>query len=349
MANRTTEAILAASAGVFLVFAGAARSASGQAPDKPTVEYLWDYTAAAGIDQFPVNNKVLKDEGETDGFFEIAPFFVAPREDRRKDPKTGEIITVISSLDADAEVFGSLEPGSIGGTAEAFVDVKGVLTGRARADATMLVFFDDLIFEFDPASGPLPEPFPDRITGSLNMKVTGDTPIEANSDTEHDVFMESTISMSVLLNLFGTGDTTEAFQAFMREREEWRDGIPRPRDVTLRGAFADEPPPTISMPLYEPVNGHMFLHAEANVGISRYSHLDSLVDDGVYSVTADAGETLSFPTDGPVFHLPPGFTAHSKQLRIVDNRWIPIPEPSSAVLAVVALCCATAAYRRRRR
>ena len=47
--------------------------------------------------------------------------------------------------------------------------------------------------------------------------------------------------------------------------------------------------------------------------------------------------TVHFPTSGPVFNLPAGFTANSVCGLIVNNQWAgAVPEPSTGVLAIVA-------------
>ena len=64
------------------------------------------------------------------------------------------------------------------------------------------------------------------------------------------------------------------------------------------------------------------------------------------SGTTDFGGTLSFATSGPVFDLPPGWTANSISGNIVDNRFVgaEIPEPGTLTLlacgALSILCLA---------
>jgi hypothetical protein len=45
---------------------------------------------------------------------------------------------------------------------------------------------------------------------------------------------------------------------------------------------------------------------------------------------------LSLPISGPVFNLPPGFTANSSDGLIVDNRYVPEPDAALAQLAALA-------------
>lgn len=62
------------------------------------------------------------------------------------------------------------------------------------------------------------------------------------------------------------------------------------------------------------------------------------------SASADFGDTLSFPSSGPVFNLPEGLTASSAEASIVDNQAAPVPEPS----ALGTLLAATILLRRNR-
>jgi hypothetical protein len=53
------------------------------------------------------------------------------------------------------------------------------------------------------------------------------------------------------------------------------------------------------------------------------------------ATTTDFGDPLSFAPSGPVFNLPPGWTANSISSNIVDNRFVglsTVPEPSALIL-----------------
>ena len=60
--------------------------------------------------------------------------------------------------------------------------------------------------------------------------------------------------------------------------------------------------------------------------------------------------TVSLPLSGPVFNLPPGFTANSASGLIVDNRFVGGPQdvPAPATLALLAVGLVGVAATRRR-
>jgi hypothetical protein len=60
--------------------------------------------------------------------------------------------------------------------------------------------------------------------------------------------------------------------------------------------------------------------------------------------SSDFQHTVSFPTSGPVFDLPPGYTVNSVSAGIINNQFV--PEPSTLWLSALSLA---ALFSRRRR
>lgn len=60
------------------------------------------------------------------------------------------------------------------------------------------------------------------------------------------------------------------------------------------------------------------------------------ITHGNATATSSYGNTFSFATGGPVFDLPPGYTANSISGGIVGNQFA-VPEPSSLVLAALGM------------
>jgi hypothetical protein len=52
------------------------------------------------------------------------------------------------------------------------------------------------------------------------------------------------------------------------------------------------------------------------------------------SAGADASHTLAFPIGSPVFNLPAGWTANSLDGSIVNDMFVPVPEPATGLLVM---------------
>jgi hypothetical protein len=78
------------------------------------------------------------------------------------------------------------------------------------------------------------------------------------------------------------------------------------------------------------------MNVPTNLGISIGISGQQSSALGFGRLSADFEHTLSFPKDRPVFDLPPGFTANSAALGIVDNQYV-VPEPATAVLLGLAV------------
>jgi hypothetical protein len=106
------------------------------------------------------------------------------------------------------------------------------------------------------------------------------------------------------------------------------------------------PSSDVSVPFSVPISGQANtpITVEAILGINTVASLGTMG-------TTDFGHTLSFAPSGPVFNLPPGWTANSISGNIVDNRFVgaAIPEPSSlTLLGLGSLGLIGYGWRRRR-
>lgn len=69
----------------------------------------------------------------------------------------------------------------------------------------------------------------------------------------------------------------------------------------------------------------------ATVLRTRYGSVFSM------EVGVDFSDTAKFPTDGPAFNLPAGYTINSVDAGIVDNRYVAVPEASSMLLSAISV------------
>jgi hypothetical protein len=105
-----------------------------------------------------------------------------------------------------------------------------------------------------------------------------------------------------------------------------------PQSSTASGPFSSG---SWVVPVGSPIYFHVTLNGYAGA-TSRY---------GEEYATSFEG-SVYLPTDGPIFNLPPGYTANSVSAQIVDNRFTAVPEPSEYA-GVAGLALAAFVLRRR--
>ena len=98
-----------------------------------------------------------------------------------------------------------------------------------------------------------------------------------------------------------------------------------------------------SLPTGVPVN----LNVEIRLSAGSSGYLGAGADTVAGRGVAEFGNTVSFPTDGPVFNLPEGYTANSVDGSIVDNHWTPVPLGPASMLFGTGLLSLLPRIRRR--
>lgn len=198
---------------------------------------------------------------------------------------------------------------------------------NGTAGGTFAAFtLDDLIF-----SGPATE-----VTTSLNFHV-------------HGTFALSDPSKTAATLRVGAGFGGHGFQGsaamgnLFQTPNGLLNGIPWPDNVD-----ADITTPSVTLPTGAVHS--VFLDITLTVGGGTFTPDESLSANGTFS------NTMSFPLSGPVFNLPPGFTANSLSGLIVNNQWVGgpqqapqgVPEPTTLALLALGVGGLVVAAKRRR-
>ena len=121
---------------------------------------------------------------------------------------------------------------------------------------------------------------------------------------------------SVVVQLFADG--------FPRgyETAEQNDGLPLRGTPQLVGGGGDVTSDRFT------VTANQFFTVELQLGSGANTTIDR-ADHGKAGAVSNYADTLTFATDGPVFDLPPGYTAYSVSGHIVDNRFVAVPSPQA--------------------
>lgn len=203
----------------------------------------------------------------------------------------------------DSRSAWSIGPGRITLDIGAHTDFRGTSdgAGSASADAPLTLTVNDLIF-FDTVN-------PGRsgiVTASMNFDLAGFVVTQGASNCLSN---RPAARASILLQSGGMNASGEKSIAGAA--------------ATLTGAFVGVPDDGSSV-LRTTTSGGVSLATPAVLQIIVTLSADVLYCDRPPAQIGDASALvrLSLPCLGPVFNLPPGISASSAQLGIVDNRWI---------------------------
>jgi len=240
-------------------------------------------------------------------------------------------------------------PGRLGASSSSTFNVTDVSNFAEALDSTgtARLFLDDIIISG--LGGTVPT--------SLNLVISGTSTLNtSNSSNAVDTFRgeakaESSVRLSGFFS-FGLHDPeTPDFGGTLRREDisylgcdvvgcvvttESSEGI----FAGFTGAADVSTPIFNATPVGVPFSLDMELSARSFV---LYGDELTIFPNIMFASSAtDFAHTVSFPTAGPVFNLPAGYTANSVSGLIVNNQWTggavaPVPEPSSLLLMVSGL------------
>jgi hypothetical protein len=101
-----------------------------------------------------------------------------------------------------------------------------------------------------------------------------------------------------------------------------------------------------------PVGSEFTVHVYVNAGTTSSATVQGTpADENDFTLflgeaTSDFSATVKFPTSGPVFALPAGYTVHSASAGIVDNAVV-VPEPAGILLVATAAAAFCVRFRGR--
>ena len=193
-----------------------------------------------------------------------------------------------------------------------------LLDGDASADFTL----DDVVFS-GPAGGTIPVTLLMRLDGTISTNVSGVNPGR---------------DIATVLISGGIFDPAGLFSPLRFSGTYRLKNDSGTLSITRTGILSDyavENPPEISAPMLNVPTGRpleLFLSLETLVTVFP---ADVLTD-----AISDFSHTLSFPSSGPVFLLPPGYSVNSAEGGIVDNQYVTgpaaaVPAPSTIALMLI--------------
>jgi hypothetical protein len=213
-------------------------------------------------------------------------------------------------------------------TADSLADIAGLrahsfadqISSGANAFASAVATYENIV-----VTGP-----PGPVQASLHLDLRGDLSAGAVAGT--GAFAIVTVFVKVNGVVIVGSDDFVSYDAVGDD----------PVVVAAVGALTDWRPPAgiITTPAFNVQAGEPF---------SLELQLDTRAGAGGEPASANAafGNTLSFPTKGPVFDVPGGYTVDGPDAGIEDNRFV--PEPAMPVLTAVALLAQLRPRRRRSR
>lgn len=242
-------------------------------------------------------------------------------------------------------VRGTADASSLGLSALAQVTATGMRAG-GQISSKARAIFEDVLFEGPSTS----------VATALNTHLSGEmTPFDGDPTNEFSS-SQALVHIAILVR---DGDTNQQYGAasgrLIVDSAIWSQfpGTIIGSELRIRehtGLLRAVTLPDFPMFLELELNSGAF---EVPTGVPLDLDLQVQVvatsGDGGTAISTDAlvdfSTTWSFPTLGPVFDLPPGFTVNSAEAGIADNRWV--PEPSGAATLLAAGLLATAGSRRR--
>jgi hypothetical protein len=243
---------------------------------------------------------------------------------------------------ADSFAGASASPSGLGLSAAFFLFVTGAKSGdRGASTQTYAAWsFDDFVFS-GPGSSPVPAALNLFVRGSMGGNVSTDDQGPLTSFVYAGGDVDITIKLNGAFAGNGFAFVNNANGTIRQEAFDLLEGF----HGAGGGVFiaSDD----LLLPVGQFFGVEVELSAKANTGV----RIEGMPEDEFDSVTASGGgvasfgNTVSFPTSGPVFNLPPGYTVNSVSAGIVDNRFV--PEPGRIVLTFTGLIVLLAAHRLR--
>ena len=216
----------------------------------------------------------------------------------------------VSSLTAS----GFARRGAVGGDAATLVVGTCCINTAVGGGSFAQFVVDDLIF-----SGPATE-----VSTRFNFRVDGTFQISDSAKTAAIFRLDAGFIGQGFSGRAALGNQFESPSGLLQ-------GIPWPAD----GIHADITTPVVTLPTGVPQG--VFLAMTLTVGAATFIPGESL------SASGEFANTISFPLSGPVFDLPPGFTANAPSGLIVNNQWVGAPQaapqgvPEPATLTLLGL------------